>query len=74
MLGLTLDELLEVVRTCQHFELANRDRQPLQHFLAMRLEDRWPTLALAVLDSLATAETSSRISARRYNRAAMLSR
>jgi hypothetical protein len=49
MLGLKLDELMEVVRTCDPIEIETCTPPYLQDFIAKRLELRFPLLAVAVL-------------------------
>ena len=48
-LGITLDELLEVVRTCEPVAIEHRTPPYLQNFIATRLADRFPELAGKVL-------------------------
>jgi len=47
-LGLTLDELTEVVRTCDSIEIEDCTPPYLQDFIAKRLDHSYPTLAARV--------------------------
>ena len=47
-LGLTLDELMEVVRTCEAIEIEDCTPPYLQDFIATRLADAFPGLAARV--------------------------
>jgi hypothetical protein len=47
-LGLTLDELVEVVRTCCAIEIQDGTPPYLQEFIALRLADASPGLATRV--------------------------
>jgi hypothetical protein len=48
-LGLKLDELMEVVRTCDPIEIEVCTPPYLQDFIAKRLEKNFPLLAVGVL-------------------------
>lgn len=45
---LTLDELMEVVRTCESIEIEDCTPPYLQDFIAARLADTFPSLAAKV--------------------------
>jgi hypothetical protein len=47
-LGLTLDELMEVARTCQAIEIENYTPPYLQDFIALRLDGTFPYLSSKV--------------------------
>jgi len=48
VLGLTLDELMEVVRTCDSIEIEDCTPPYLQDFIAKRLDQSYPALAARV--------------------------
>ena len=47
-LGLSLDELMEVVRTCDSIEIEDCTPDYLQDFIAERLDSNFPVLARRV--------------------------
>jgi hypothetical protein len=44
-LALTLDELMEIVRTCESIEIGECTPHYLQEFIAVRLQPKHPTLS-----------------------------